>query len=115
MLDVTTNVPVDSVRIPPCYQRICAKYAGGERCMLYAVASAGNLTTGVYRPVGCDTSEEWYVHIWRELSADVWSACKQAIDAGADYSDLTKLEGYVDSIVEELEGAYDLENWERDN
>lgn len=111
-LDVTTDVPVDSIRIPPRHQRTCADWSGGQDCMLYAVASTGNLTTGTIRPVGCDTPEKWYLHIWRELSADTWSACKLAIDADADYSDLTELEAYVDNIVEGLESAYGLEDWE---
>jgi hypothetical protein len=112
MLDVTTDVPVDSIRIPPRHQRTCADWSGGQDCMLYAVASTGNLTTGTIRPLGCDTPEKWYLQIWRELSADVWRAQKLAIDSGADCSDLEELEGYVDVIVEGLEIAYGLEDWE---
>lgn len=85
VLDVTTDVPV--------------------------VASMGNLTLATpIRPLGCDTPEKWYLHIWRELSADVWRACKLAIDSDADYSDLTELEAFVNNVVEVLESAYGLED-----
>jgi len=90
--------------------------------MLYAVSSTGNLTTGTHRPVGCDSDEKWYLHIWRRFSVDVCLAVRaagagcnaDAHDDGhdADYPALVEFESWVDSTVERLEREYGLDNWE---
>ncbi len=64
-------IPVDSILIPIRFINLCESWAGGTDCMLRAVSSIGNLTTGTRRPGGCETDEQWYLTLWRELSGDV--------------------------------------------
>ena len=95
---------VDSIAIPATYQALCGRWSGGVDCMLYAVASTGGLTLGSVRPIGCDSPEEWYLHIWRELSCDVDAVANMADKAGdVDYPLLVAFSVWIDSIITRLE------------
>lgn len=120
-----TKTLVNSIEIPRDYITLCKAWHGCINCKLYAVCSTGGLTTGTIRPAGCGSDEKWYLHIWRDLAADVWSAvCAarkglNACDDGgdgdghdADYPALIEFETWTDCIVERLEREYDLEDWE---
>jgi hypothetical protein len=49
------------------------------------------------------TDEEWYVHLWCGLSADVMHARKAAVKSDhEDARELMDFEEWVDGIVEEL-------------
>jgi hypothetical protein len=112
-MTIATKIPVNSIKIPVAYQRLCADWAGGQGCLLYAVSSTGGLTTGTIRPAGCEGAEEkWYLTIWRELSVDVWGAVCDAKDTDhADFADLSRFEDWVDERVSDLEDSYDLADW----
>ena len=121
-------IPIDSIKIPVRFQRLCAGWYGGQGCMLYAVCSTGGLTLGTIRPRGCDSDEQWYYTIWCELSVDVARA-RRAAEKGlnaragdddgdgeghdADYPALVEFEDWVDEQCGRLCESYGLEEWER--
>jgi hypothetical protein len=112
-MTIATKIPVDSIKIPVDYQRLCAGWAGNEYCKLRAVSSTGGLTTGTICPAGCDDNEEkWYLTIWRDLSADVCYAVRDArlVDHD-DYDDLSRFEDWVDERISDLEDSYELADW----
>lgn len=115
---------VNSIKIPDRFVRLCTEWHGGMDCMLYAVCSTGTLKTGTHHPMSCDTDEKWYLHLWRDLAADVYgtvcaarkgyNACDDGGDGNghdADYPALMEFEAWIDCIVERLEEEYDLANW----
>jgi hypothetical protein len=120
-------IQIDSIAIPVRFQHLCAQWYGGMDCMLYAISSTGGLTLGGIRPRGCDTDEQWYYHIWRELSCDVASA-RRAAEMGcnyragdddgdgqghdADYPALCEFEAWVDEQSSRLCADYGLDDWE---
>ncbi len=121
-----SNIPINSIVIPDRFVTLCCDWYGGQSCLLYAVSSTGGLTTGTRLPYGCDTDEQWYLSIWRDLAADVWvavcaakSGCNACDDGGdgdghdVDYPALVEFEAWVDSIVERIESAYALSDWAR--
>ena len=128
-----TKIPVNSIEIPCEYVDICGDWHGGQYCLLYAVSSTGNLTTGTIRPYGVDadgnsypmSDEQWYLSLWRDLSNDVYCAVRTAEKAAhrddADWEDehdkivLAAFETWIDEeIIPELEASYDLADWCRD-
>jgi len=118
-MTTTTKTPVDSIVIPGRFVHACVGWTGGVDCMLYAVTSTGNLTTGTDCPAGCDGDEEkWYLHIWRELSADLGVVVGMAREGNngesdeADATVLAEFEYWVDAIVARLEVEYDLADWD---
>lgn len=78
-------------------------------CMLRAVTSTGNLTTGTIAPAGCDgCDEKWYLTLWRELSSDLGH-----IAGNADCAVLAEFEDWVDNVIlPRLENEYGLNDWE---
>ena len=116
-------IPIDSIVIPERFVTICADWYGGQGCMLYAVCSTGNLTTGSIRPRNDDgewaSDEEWYYSLWCGLSADVAYARKMACpsniarangDDDSDYVTLTEFEAWIDDeVLPGLEASYGLE------
>jgi len=112
-MTTATKIPVDSIKIPVTFVELCDTWYGGQDCMLYAVCSTRNLTTGTHRPRGCDSDEQWYLTIWRELSCDVGRAESIARrDGDEDWPVLAGFEAYVDAVVERLAQSYGLEEWE---
>ncbi len=77
-MTTVTTIPVNSIKMPVTFQRLCADWHGGMDCMLYAVSSTGGLTIGTTRPEGCDSEEKWYLSIWRELENDISYTLRQA-------------------------------------
>ena len=116
--DVEPPIPVDSIVIPDRFVAVCAGWYNGMGDLLYAVSSTGNLTTGTLRPRGCDSDEQWYLTLWRELSSDVGrarSAAEKGYNGPSDSEDaavLSEFEDWVDEQIERLEGSYRLEDWE---
>ena len=114
-----TKTPVNSIVIPARFVHACVGWEGGMDCMLRAVTSTGNLTTGTIAPVGCDGDEEkWYLTIWRELSADLGGIVRvdeRGNNGPTDQCDVTALaefETWVDDvIIPRLEDEYDLTDW----
>jgi len=110
---VATRIPVDSVRVPDDICRLCSDWHGGMGCMLYAVASSGNLTIGTDRPYGADSDEKWYLSIWTEFSVDMGCAARIARDSGhEDADDLEDAERWIDSVCDDLAASYGLEDWD---
>jgi hypothetical protein len=114
-----TKTPVDSIMIPPTFVHACVGWHGGMDCMLYAVTSTGNLTTGTDCPAGCDGDEEkWYLTLWRELSCDLGRAVDMAREGNngeSDEADAIALAGFEtwvdDVIIPRLEDEYGLADW----
>ena len=114
------KTPVNSIVIPARFVHACVGWEGGGDCMLRAVTSTGNLTTGTIEPAGCDGDEEkWYLQIWRELSVDlgrtVRMACEESLDddAAAALNDLGDFETWVDeTVIPRLEEEYGLADWD---
>lgn len=107
-----TKTPVNSVKIPPEYVAVCEGWQSSISDLLYAVSSTGGLTLGHRQPVECDTEEQWYLTLWRDLSCDI----NRAVDAAGiehdDYTMLVAFENWVDEVAERLAIEYGLENWE---
>ncbi len=119
------KTPVDSIVIPARFVALCDGWHSGLDCLLYAVSSTRNLTTGTHRSVGCDSDEKWYLTLWRGLAIDVMIAVCDAAkginaedDGGdgnghdAEYPALVEFEGYADGIVAQLGREYGLEEWD---
>jgi hypothetical protein len=121
---------VDSIVIPDRFVAVAGKWYSGQGDMLYAVCSTGGLTLGTIRPLGCDTPEQWYLYLWRNLAADIMFARRDAEKACNEYDDaygygdfeerdliddcetLRQFEDYADNVVATLEREYGLEDWE---
>ncbi len=107
---------VNSIVVPARFIHLCTAWHGGQDCMLYAICSTGNLMTG-WRlakrlSAGCDTDEQWYLHLWRRLADDVYHLVKGCDSHGADYRQLSEFEEWVDHIVKRLETEYGLVDWD---
>lgn len=127
-MTIATKTPINSIKIPRDYIDLCTAWHGGIDCKLYAVCSTKGLTTGTHCPTNCDDDpEKWYLHIWRELSADLAYTVRVAQKGtnieedgsgsdgqghDADYPALVQFEDWTDCIVERLEREYGLEDWE---
>ena len=114
-----TKTPVNSIVIPVRFVHACVGWEGGVDCMLRAVTSTGNLTTGTIAPAGCDDDEEkWYLTIWRELSSDLGGIVSlirrkwTSDDFEGDAETLAEFEAWVDGIVARLEDEYGLADWD---
>lgn len=108
-----TVTEVNSIQIPYEFVELCGEWHGGQSCMLYAVCSTGNLTLGNRRPLGCDTDEKWYVHIWECLDSDLSITIRQA-KGRRGVTKLREFGEYVEGIVKQLRAEYGLEDWERE-
>jgi hypothetical protein len=119
-MTTTTKTPVDSIVIPARFVQACVGWEGGMDCMLRAVTSTGNLTTGTIAPAGCGGDEEkWYLTIWRELSVDLGYAmsavrkCRKESEGYDSFATLAAFETWVDEVViPALEEEYGLADWE---
>ncbi len=115
---IMPRIPIDSIVIPGEFINLCEDWEGGVDCMLRAITSTGNLTIGTHRPRGCDTDEKWYLTIWRNLAADVYSVVRMASNGLAypgghdDVEALYRFELWVDEQVERLEESYGLADWD---
>jgi len=112
-----TKIPINSIPIPKRFVTVCSEWYGGQACMLYAVSSCkGRFTTGTLRPRGCDTSEKWYLSIWRDLASDADYTLTQSQKPDcASPDDLTVLGEFVDWVdyqVSRLERSYGLADWD---
>ena len=108
------DVPIDSIVIPDRFVAGCEGWAGNEYCKLRAISSTGGLTLGTRRPLSCDSDEEWYYHIWSDLSSDVGAAlrgaCNERCFPGGheDIPVLTSFDAWADGITEMLCRTYNL-------
>jgi hypothetical protein len=113
---VVPVIPINSIAIPKRFIAICNVWAGSERCMLRAIQSCKSLTIGTIRPRGCDSSEKWYLSIWRDLASDV--DYNASLSAGSGYSDrdelieLLEFGIWIDEQVARLEESYGLADWD---
>lgn len=116
---------INHIEIPGEYVGLCRDWYCGIDDMLYAIASTGNLTTGNRRPTGCETDEQWYLQLYRDLEADIVSAERDARynadDYKRDYTDesyadvilkLKEFREWVAARINELEAQYNLAGWE---
>ncbi len=113
-----TITPINSITIPAEYVDACDGWYSGIGDLLYAVCSTGGLTTGTNRPLGCETDEQWYLTLWRNLSVDIMSARQASAEAaigegGEDHIVLGEFEDWVDAICHRLAEEYGLEARER--
>jgi hypothetical protein len=104
-----SKIPVDSIELPERFVAICKGWYENVNCPMFAVASTGGVTTETREPPGCDTPEEWYLTLWRDLSYAVGRALK---DPGSDYAVLVDFQNWIDRTVTLLEGDYNLVTWE---
>lgn len=102
-------ISIDSIAIPVAFKRLCEGQNGGINCLLYAIASTGGLTTGDYPPRGCDSDEQWYLTIWRNLADDVFHV---SLEDNDDRRELLEFEFWVNEQVARLEESYGLANWD---
>lgn len=111
-------IPVDSIVVPDRFVELCEGWAGDTDCMLRAISSTGNLTTGTHPPRGCDTDEQWYLTIWRNLLGDIGYVTRLAEKSGCtdpnDIADLVDFDIWVDEQIARLEQSYGLEDWDQD-
>jgi len=118
-------IPVNSIETPQRFLQVAAGWHSGQGCMLYAVSSSGGLFTGTDAPVGCNSDQEWYITLWRDLSVDVGRARRSASEAyedlvadtydgefAMDVDCLGEYEDWVDKVCSDLEASYGLSDWE---
>lgn len=104
---------VNSIKIPYHFVELCEQWHGSIHCLMYAVSSTGNLTTGSIRSRGCETTEQWYLTIWRDLAVDVSRVAAYTNEQEDKDAELfRKFEQYVNGIMKQLESEYDLADWE---
>ena len=113
---IVPMIPVNSIVIPKRFKTVCDDWHGGQSCMLYAVSSGKNLTTGTHPPWGCSSDKQWYLSIWRDLANDADHTYSQAQRPGCAYpDDLIELGEFVDWVdyqVARLERSYGLADWD---
>lgn len=105
------KIPINSIVIPGRFVTVCNNWHSGLNCMLYAVASTGNLTMGNRRPSGCETDEQWYLSIWQELSCDIVHILYHNA-MGDDQEILQEFYDWVETTCAELSTDYGLDDWE---
>ncbi len=103
------KIPINSILIPERFITLCENFHNGVNCMLYMVASFGDLTIGTDLLVGYDTAEQAYLGIWRDLAYDV----SRMVCIHGDCETLAEFEVWVDYTVELLEWSYGLKDWKR--
>ena len=106
-----TITEVNSIQIPDEFVSLCNEWHGGQDCLLYAVASTGNLTMGSIRPRGCDTDEKWYLNLWQGLDSDLSYTIRLA-KGKRGVTALRRFQAYVEGIVAQLTTEYGLEDWD---
>lgn len=99
------------IEIPSEYLELCEHWHSGQTDLLYAISSAGNLTLGSRRPLGCDTDQKWQLQLFRELSSDIGYAVRRAV-GHTDYATLVGFEEWTDKKIAWLEAAYGLQEWD---
>lgn len=95
---------LQQIEIPPEYIDLCREWHGGLDCMLYAIASTGDLSLGDIRPINDDTGQpmtdpEWHLHLWECLECDV-RHCKSP--------ELSEFLAFCEKTVSDLRIAYNL-------
>jgi len=125
---------INHIEIHGRFLEACEGWHSGLGDHLYAICSTGHLRIGTTRPLGCNTDEQWYITLWRELSVDVGYAARCAasqvadFDAKGDVDDceedeywtlvsdadvLAEFETWIDEVVlPRLEDEYGLEDWD---
>jgi len=104
------EIPINSILIPQRFIPLCKDWHDGVRCTLYSIFTTGGLTIGTHPPRGCDTAEQAYLSLWRDLAYDVGHTVHICDD---DHGTLAEFEGWVNYTVERLEESYGLQEWER--
>lgn len=94
---------------------LAVDWHGGQGSMLYAVASAGALTTGGRRPMRMSggvwqdmTDDEWKLSLLVGLSRELYDVCVALSHDESDYDDYNTAEGWatkVDAMIVDLEDA----------
>lgn len=101
------------VEFPAEHLETCADWHSGQSCMLYAVASTGNVSLGTIRPRDDDgnslTDRQWQVRLWGELSCDAWAALRNLDKLDPERDRLESLESFAESTAEKLREAYNLQ------
>ena len=113
---VPIKTPVNSIQIPPEYVKLCRDWHDGQFSMFYAVTSTGNFTTGRIRPRDCDTDEQWYLKLWRDLNCEAYRnsrvACRVKGSLHDDAETLIAFEEWTADTLDRLTVEYGLEGWE---
>jgi len=112
---VNGRILANSIQIPPVYQRIANSWYSGQRDLLYAVSSMGNLVCGMQAPRNCyGDIQKHYLTLYRELSADIHTALQAAVSQGCveDADCLEAFEAFADRQVARLEESYGLADWD---
>lgn len=102
---------INSIEIPADFIEFASGWYDGSSSMLYAIASTGGLTTGSVKPHGCETEEEWYHMLWRDLSLELFHLIKQ-LEKGDDINGLelaNKFYVFADDIDNKLYAEYGIE------
>lgn len=101
------------IDFPTEHVQTCADWHSGLSCMLYAVASTGNVSLGTIRPRKEDgtrmSDREWQVHLWDCLSCDAWAALRNLDENSPERDRLEALESFADETAEKLRTAYNLQ------
>lgn len=106
------KTPVNGIQIPKEFVVLAKGWYDGVNCLLYAIASTGNLTLGNRRPQSHWTDEMWYLSLWDGLDVTLM----QIINAlekndGKDHEDypmLKQFQEYAEKISDRLRDEYDL-------
>ncbi len=107
------SIPVDSIKIPSEFVMLANDWYNGQGDLLYAVSSTGGLTLGSQKPKAHWTDEQWYLHVWRGLAADVCSAMQVAVKGRDDDAQaLSRFHNFASQTVGQLEAAYKLSDWD---
>lgn len=104
---VLMKIPINSILIPRRFVTLCEDWHDGVRCTLYAISTTGDLTIGTHPPRGCDTAEQAYLSLWRDLAYDASCMVHTSDETLAEF------EVWVDEQVDRLEESYGLADWER--
>ncbi len=108
---------INMIVIPKRYVDLCEGWSGNLDCMLRAIPSTGILTIGTTLPEGCDTNEQHYLVLWRNLAADVYCTRCEAEpdgiypDGHPDLDALIEFEKWVKVQAGILAKEYGLTDW----
>lgn len=107
-------IEVNSIQIPSEYVDLASQWYGGQGCILYAVASTGNLTTGTQRPFNDDdepaSDQEWYVSLWDELDCGLSRLLRSIKPDHEDYDTLKAFQEYAETTSDQLRQQYGLDD-----
>ena len=111
-------MPIRTIVIPSRFVDLCNDWHDGPGCMLYAIASTGDLAIGTMRPEGCNANQ-WHYTLWRNLFVDVHCAvraartvCADGDEDHADHAALNNFENWVGCMVTQLCDEYGLADWD---